>query len=280
MNEKINFKELAALSNVSIGTLSRFFNGGAVSKKNKLIISKNIEKYNFVKKSAAARVRGKNNQLIILRTLIKSTTLDNIVSGIIENVSSNVIVKYSGQNEEQVIKGIEEAISEEPKNLVIFAPINPTEKFEKILNKASKYSKVVVYNYENPYASNVSVSYEAAFKDISKKYNKINFVYDNKEDIPSFSRRIEQLKKANISLTVSKNIATKNINFYQSNSLYTRISHTKKSNSIVISYSQPIEYTKKTEWVFVDQYYVGLCIARLCKLENNENIIVKAKYIK
>ena len=280
MNKKITFKELANKSRVSIGTLSRYFNNGPISEKNKKCISENIQKYDFVKNSAAARVKGSNNELIILRTVIKSETLDNIISGIIENISSNVIVKYSGQDESNVISVIEETISESPKFLVIFAPINVSNKFNEVIKKASNYSKVVVYNYKTSYASNICVSYEDAFLKIKKEYKKINFVYNDIENVETFKNRIASIEKIGIKINISKNISTNYINFYQSQNLYRNISHTTISDSILISYREPIRYSKKVEWVFVDQYFIGVCIAKLCIEKEVKQIEIIAKYIK
>ncbi len=280
MKNKISFKELAKLSNVSIGTLSRFFNGGSISEKNKKIIQDNIKKYEFVKNSAAARVRGENNQLIILRTVIRSNALDNIVSGIIENISNDVIVKYGGSGEKEVIKSIEIAISDNPKYLIVFAPINATKNFDDAIKKASKYTKVVVYNYKTDAVPCVTTSYEKAIKDLSLEYKNINFVYDDEGDIETFRNRINSLEGAGVKLKISKDISSSLINFYQSKHLYTKISFSKPSDSILISYTEPIKYGNKVEWIFIDQYRIGVLLAKMCSSQDITHHIVNAMYVK
>ncbi|WP_131613394.1 LacI family DNA-binding transcriptional regulator [Mycoplasma todarodis] len=280
MKNKITFKELANLSGVSIGTLSRFFNNGSVSAKNRKIIQNNIDKYEFVKNSAAARVRGENNQLIILRTVVSSNALDTIISGIIENISNDVMVKYGGSTEEQVIKSIEVAITDAPKYLIVFAPTNATSKFDNAIKKASKYSKVVVYNYNTIHASCVTTSYEDAIKSLSLKYKRINFVYDDVDDIATFKNRINSLENTGIKLNLSKDISSEEINFYQSKHLYTKISFSKPADSILISYTEPIKYSNKVEWIFVDQYRIGVLIAKLCISNTLKHEVVNAEHIK
>lgn len=282
MKEKITFRELAKKSNVGVGTLSRYFNGGYVSNEKKEVIKQNIEKYSFVRNGSAAKIK-KGGGTIILRTFMRSLTQDNLVSGIIFVLKNDVIVKYADKTEESIMKEIKWAVEQRPKRLIIFSPINPTDKLQDILKWSSQYTDVVTFNYKNEETDNVEISYDNAFKELSIKHKDIHFVYDDESDRSTYKDRIEQIKKYFKNVTISKEIEYNKINIFQTERLrrdliVKNIKNINKIRTISISYEEPIFWNKnQDEWIFADSFLVGITIAKTFKQLNKSNKTIEAK---
>ena len=279
---KITFKELAKISEVSIGTLSRYFNDGYVSDEKKKIISSNIKKYNFLKNDNAGSIKKKKNMLIVIRTLVSSKTQDVIIEGIIKySKDENVVVKYSGINEEMVIKSMRWAAAQNPRALVVFSPKNPSKNFNNELVNLKSHLKVITYNFENEIVSNVSADYKDAYKKLKKELSEIFFVSTDIIDNNSYRKRVKILKEFfKVNIVDKNNIPKTGYLYFQVDSSrieYTESNILNKNKFIIPSYKKPILGNKDAKWIFIDNLLIGIHLYKLTIVKDIDNIIVKAK---
>lgn len=89
MNKKITMKDIAEMASVSRMTVSRYFNGGYVSKENRTKIKEIIETYNFIPNVYAQSLK-KNLPIIgVIIPTVVSRTATKLLKGIIDEADRN-----------------------------------------------------------------------------------------------------------------------------------------------------------------------------------------------
>lgn len=283
--KKNTYKELATKSQVSISVLSRYFNNGYVSKAKKARIAQAIREMDYVRNRNASLIKKKEKEdTIVLRTFVISQTQDNIIDGILSYLNNEeMIVKYSKRDQSHIVNNIEWVLTLNAKNLIVFAPINPDQKFLEILKKAKKYTNIAIYNFENEICSSTTNSYKDVYKKLSKQIYELDFIYENPNDIESFIKKIKELKKyfAKVNLIQIQNFRdSSNYKMYQSDSLRLNLlNHYKIRKNIIISYRKPILGKSSDIWIFQDHFQIGIILCRLLENDAISNVQVKAKII-
>jgi LacI family transcriptional regulator len=103
-NKKITYTEIAKEAKVSLGTLSRYFNGAEISPVRAKRIEEVVNKYNYIKSFAAASIRSKSKLTVILRSRFSSFSQDNIIEGFVSLNGPDILIRYyNDKNIDQII---------------------------------------------------------------------------------------------------------------------------------------------------------------------------------
>lgn len=120
----MTIKEIAKLSGVGVSTVSRYLNDGYVSEEKREIIARVIEEHNYSPNSAAVKMRGGSNEIVVIVQRISSNSTSRFLEGIIEtcrteNLSPTIITTNFDKQYQQ--KVIEEAIGRNVLGVVVFS---------------------------------------------------------------------------------------------------------------------------------------------------------------
>nr|WP_307935560.1 LacI family DNA-binding transcriptional regulator [Mycoplasmopsis bovis] len=80
--KNFSYKDIARLAHVSISTVSRFYNGGYVSKQTKSRIQDIVTKYNYYPNHGARLIRGSDNSVFIIMPEQSPNYYQSVVLGI------------------------------------------------------------------------------------------------------------------------------------------------------------------------------------------------------
>lgn len=193
----MNYKKIAQIANVGIGTVSRYFNNGSISKKSIKKISKVIEQYNF-KPNFRVLMRNRIDRTIyIVTTSLSESFVDDIIEGLKYKINPNqqlVIIK-SSLNSNDYLKNLKDLMKQKPEKLLLFLPkLN-----DKITNYIQSLNNVFVVTYGKKIANvySVYVDETKAIKNLTEKYlsvikpEKIAWIGKSTTDLTTGKERLE-----------------------------------------------------------------------------------------
>lgn len=274
-NSNITYKEIAKEAKVSLGTLSRYFNGAEISPVRAKRIEAVVNKYNYVKNFAAASIRSKSKLSIILRSRFSSYSQDNIVEGFVSLNGADILIRYYNENNFEEI--INWSLSLHPKNIVILSDGNLKKHKELILKSPVK---VVIYNDILPSVSSVNINFNKVFQKLSNSYDsQANIIVENHNFanpvVQAIERNFDYIKK-------SKRLEDDmdGLILFENNQQYIKhvpeINNLSENKKVVqISYYKFSGYLEPSIWIFIDYFLVGVAIAKNMKNEDKKNIFIE-----
>ncbi|MFV8418820.1 LacI family DNA-binding transcriptional regulator [Mycoplasma sp. Sp33II] len=188
-NKQISYKDISSIANVSISTISRYYNGGYVSGKTKRKIASVVKEYEYVPNHGARMIRGKDNSIFVIAPIFGSNIYQHIINGIIAACSKSnkrVITTYTNPSTQEYIDTIKYILSWRPTSLVIFVPEYDEVLFSYL--KSIDGIAIVVYGYQIDGLSWIAPNEVQGFYDVTvdlynqlpKEDNKILFLEDKK----------------------------------------------------------------------------------------------------
>lgn len=149
-NKNLTYIDMKNETGLSLGTISRYYNNGSISKKAKKIIEDYIKKYNFTPNVGAQIIRGHEKCIyMIIPKLSEDLTFNKITNRCIELFKSKGINTYIVEGTLDVktfIETIKETLLRRPKNILIFPP-TMTKELEECINDID--INTIVYGYDN-----------------------------------------------------------------------------------------------------------------------------------
>ncbi len=120
----MTIKEIAKHANVSVATVSRFLNDGYVSEEKRKVIAQVIKDNDYTPSQAAAKLRGKSNEVVVIVQRVSSNTTSRFLEGIIKtcekyNLAPTIhVVNFNLEVQDKYIK---EAISRKVHAIVVYS---------------------------------------------------------------------------------------------------------------------------------------------------------------
>lgn len=258
--EKINYKFIHEKTKISIGTISRYFNNGPVSKKNKQILDNIVKKYNYAPNQHASNIKKQSNTIVVLISNKNSYSNHQILDKIVE-LHSDVMCIYYKDDFETFKEKFVQARSLNSKGIIIFPPSNTFTKLEKYLPQFSNTENIALYDYTIDKIKCVSYNLEPAIMQMIEQNKEItiNYFYENKNDhiFKSLTEKIfPKFKKVSlINIEKQQNIEPNALNWYQYNSLISRIDSNQPN--IISSKNYNYQYQPKY-WIKIDFEQIGI----------------------
>ncbi|CAC13795.1 Conserved hypothetical protein [Mycoplasmopsis pulmonis] len=162
MTKNSTYEEIAKKAKVSVSTVSRFYNNGYVSEKNKNKINEIVLQHDLGVKHFTRINKKMNNQIyFLIHNWTDNDTLNIIAAS---NTFSNVhnksiyITNCSAQTQELISKMVEILIKK-PYAIVLFFPI-VNDSLIDFINKLSTETKIVIYGEKNPKVNSIFIDYK------------------------------------------------------------------------------------------------------------------------
>ncbi|MFV8468157.1 LacI family DNA-binding transcriptional regulator [Mycoplasma sp. VS42A] len=211
-NKQISYKDISSIANVSISTISRYYNGGYVSGKTKRKIASVVKEYEYVPNHGARMIRGKDNSVFVIAPIFGSNIYQHIINGIIaacSRSSKRVITTYTNPSTQEYVDTIKYILSWRPTSLVVFVPEYDEVLFAYL--KSIEGVAIVVYGYQVDGLSWIVPNEIQGFYDVTvdlynqlpKDDNKILFLEDKKLLSRQKDKRYEGFLQACTELGIS-----------------------------------------------------------------------------
>lgn len=153
----MTIKEIAKISGVGVGTVSRYLNGGSISEEKKANIAKVIEENNYVPTSAAVNLRGKSVEIMVIVGKVSDGVTSKFIDGIIEAASKKnlkPLIVASNFSEESQNRYIDQAAQKKLLGVLVYNPIGKlSDQHDNVITVGKKIPgfPAVYSNDENNY---------------------------------------------------------------------------------------------------------------------------------
>ncbi|WP_027334777.1 LacI family DNA-binding transcriptional regulator [Mycoplasmopsis felifaucium] len=215
--KNFSYKDISKLAKVSISTVSRFYNGGYVSKNTKQKIEEIVKEHNYYPNHGARLIRGHDNSIFVIVPEWYDNSCTQVMNGIQQGAkkyNERVIVTFTEPTYENYIETVKYVISWRPRSIVFFLPTNDREKILAYIKENVSDCATLIYNEQNSDFNCVSIDYENSFYSITKKFaeyiedgQKIILPIDNKLDEHQQEMRKKGFEKAARELGLNYEIA-------------------------------------------------------------------------
>lgn len=190
--KKMTYLDIVNETGISLGTISRYFNNGSISKEKKAILDKYVKENNYRPNVGAQIIRGYEKCVyIIIPELSYDLTTGSLVSSISEFLRKKNIYSYIVEGSTDVdvfIDVIEKTLERKPKNTIIMPPT-----INKKLNDylSSVEENIIVYGYSIENKKSIIFDEYEAFNTLTKKIideygNQKKLIYVGLDDKKTF----------------------------------------------------------------------------------------------
>lgn len=182
--KSFSYKDISRLANVSISTVSRYYNGGYVSDATRKKIQEIVKKHDFYPTRGGRLLKGYDNLIFIIVPEWCDEHYSQIINGIQsagKKRSKRVMVTYAEPDFESYAKTIKYVTNWKPDSIILFLPLNDRDKIIEYINKNAKGSTNIIFGPKNDKISSVSIDLENSFYGVTKKFK--NFIEPNQKVI-------------------------------------------------------------------------------------------------
>ncbi|WP_022935477.1 hypothetical protein ACJA28_01725 [Mesomycoplasma moatsii] len=206
--EKITYHNIKRATNLSIGTISRYFNNGSISSKARKEIEKYIKKTNYKPNIGAKLIKGYDNSVYLVVCNIKELAILDIVSAItncFKLKGINVYVVISSYDHDEYFESLKKTINRKPKTLILLTPIM-SDKLRNYINSIN--IDTYVYGDDTTNKPTISIDEKKMMYDLTSliiknnKFKKIIYIGKNETDYTTGKLRYEGFKKSIIQSTI------------------------------------------------------------------------------
>ncbi|ADE19834.1 LacI family DNA-binding transcriptional regulator [Mycoplasma crocodyli] len=184
----ISYKDISRIANVSISTISRYYNNGYVSKKTKQKIEDVIERYEYFPNHGARLIRGRDNSIFIVMPDWPQNSYATIANGIVQAAKSHgkkVNITFTETTTREYIESIRYLLSWRPTSMVLFVPEYNEELFDYL--RTIEDTSIVIFGHEVKGLNWIKTDDTNAFYVLTKSFHssikdnqKMLFVVDKK----------------------------------------------------------------------------------------------------
>lgn len=309
--KNFSYIDIARLAHVSISTVSRFYNGGYVSKQTKSRIQDIVTKYNYYPNHGARLIRGSDNSVFIIMPEQSPNYYQSVVLGISQQAkvfNVKTLTIYAGHDLEKYIETVRYVLSWKPWAVIFFLPNNNQNAILDYIANNVNECTTLVYPTTDKRVNNIAIDYTKAFYDLTTKFSsyidkneKIAFVVDSKlseaeqkqrsDGFERFCREngINQLK---IEVDNRSEKATVDfINFVYKNNIVNLINSTHESFITLVASKDKnlrltdIGYTSIYDWksnykckIFIDYHSLGCQMFKILTDSSYSNSKISRKF--
>ncbi|KIR02371.1 Sucrose operon repressor ScrR, LacI family [Lachnospiraceae bacterium TWA4] len=198
----MTISEIAKLANVSSAAVSRYLNGGSLSKEKREIIKKVIEENNYIPSVSARTLRTKRSKQIgVIVPKINSESVPRVVSGIssvLNEAGYQFLLADTNSSLEKEIEYLE-TINNSQMDGVIFLGSVITKKHREILEQITKPIVIVgqkVSKYACVYHDDKNAAYDATKLLLEAGCKNLGYMGVNQKDKAAGKQRTEGMEKA------------------------------------------------------------------------------------
>lgn len=243
--KKPTYFTIADLAKCTIATVSRYFNGGYVSKEKQQAISFAISKINYNFNSLAKQMRAPDNVIYLLTTKINNSTNFEVIKSINETIGASCLlfICQTSSDPEGIDSYLNQIRTRNPRIIIVFGDCIPlsNKHFSNFDDSLIFYygmsnetlSNSIIYNFDEKQAFEKLV--DQMFKRDIRKIYFIN--YDFKKT--QFNNAYLQSKRQKIIEDIQKNSKFCKINF-----IYKTLSD--NSTDVISKWTRSFKYHKKT----------------------------------
>ncbi|WP_029513673.1 LacI family DNA-binding transcriptional regulator [Mycoplasmopsis primatum] len=303
--KNFSYKDIARLANVSISTVSRFYNGGYVSKSTKVKIQEIISKHNYYPNHGARLIRGNDNSVFIILPETAPNYYSSVILGINHQakvINARALVIYASSNVEKYIETIKYVLSWKPWSVIFFLPNHNQEPILNYIVENVNKCASLVYPTNDKRVNHITIDYTKAFYNLTEKFaafaeknEKIAFVVDTKlseverqERYLGYEKYCREYGMAPLRIDVdnrSESATVNFINFIYQNNIVNLISSTHETFITLVSSKDKnlrltdIGYSSIYDWknnyrckIFIDYHLLGCQMVRILSDSINNNM--------
>ncbi|WP_027120383.1 LacI family DNA-binding transcriptional regulator [Mycoplasmopsis lipofaciens] len=216
--KNFSYKDISKLAGVSISTISRYYNGGYVSKATKQKITKIVKEHNYYPNHGARLIRGRDNSIFVIAPEWFESAYTHIMNGIEQGAKlhdKKVLITYSSSNIEEYIESIKYVLSWKPGSVVFFLPSDPSKKIVEYLKQNLGDIPAIIYGQNEELFNCITIDFEDAFEKLTTRFvhfiekgQKIIYAEDGKLNEEQKEARLSGFKKACKKLNIEYEICT------------------------------------------------------------------------
>ncbi|MEE3928226.1 LacI family DNA-binding transcriptional regulator [Mycoplasmopsis ciconiae] len=184
----ISYKDISKIANVSISTVSRYYNNGYVSKKTKEKIEQVVQQFEYYPNHGARLIRGRDNSVFVIIPEWPQGIYMSIANGIVQSAkihNKKVNTTFTETTTKEYIDTIRYVLSWRPTSIVLFVPEYDEELFNFL--RTIEDTTIVVYGHEVLGLNWIKIDEYNAFYQLTKAFHqtiidneKMLFVVDTK----------------------------------------------------------------------------------------------------
>ncbi|QBF34356.1 LacI family transcriptional regulator [Mycoplasmopsis phocirhinis] len=201
-----SYKDISKLAKVSISTVSRYYNGGYVSKKTKAKIEKVVKEHGYYPNNGARLIKGRSSSIFIIVPEWYDNAYTHIMNGIEQAAKNNgkkVFITHSASNQQEYIETIKYCLAWKPSAIVFFLPKIENEQIIHFLKYHHFDTTTVIYGEQVEGLNWVDIDTENAFFSVTKIFadyiepsQKLIYADDAKLSVRQCQLRFSGFKKA------------------------------------------------------------------------------------
>ncbi|MBZ4203430.1 LacI family DNA-binding transcriptional regulator [Mycoplasma tauri] len=188
--KNFSYKDIAKIANVSISTVSRFYNGGYVSKATKAKIREIVSKHNYYPNHGARLIRGNDNSIFVIMPENSPNYYSSVILGINNQaklLNMRTLTIYANPDPEKYIETIRYVLSWKPLAIIFLLPHENKEKITNYIRQNVTGCGSLVYPSKDAKVNHLTIDYSKAFYELTSRFiryidenEKIAFVNDYK----------------------------------------------------------------------------------------------------
>ncbi|TQC54008.1 LacI family transcriptional regulator [Mycoplasmopsis mucosicanis] len=168
-----SYKDVSKLAKVSISTVSRYYNGGYVSKKTRGKIEKVVKEHGYYPNNGARLIKGRSRSIFTIVPETFKNAYNHIITGIeksARNRNKKVFIIHSTPEQEDFIEIIKYCMSWKPNAIVLFLPSFDNDKIIKYIKEHVFETTLVIYGEQITGLNWIDVDVENAFFSVTQKF--------------------------------------------------------------------------------------------------------------
>jgi LacI family sucrose operon transcriptional repressor len=209
---KFTYHDIAELSGLGVGTISRYFNNYNISKEARKTIDEVLKKIDYVPNFAASSIRKKIKDVYLMLPFNNDETANmEIVNGVksyFEQKGINFFVFISSDDSYQYEKDLNYLVSRNPYAVILLLPKYTSEELEKRIS-CTKTTKLVTYNKKIKNMDTYKIEDYIMFKNLAQA---IEESYENQKilyvGLPNADATTGKMRKNGFADNIQKNSLT------------------------------------------------------------------------
>lgn len=172
--KSITYQDIAKKTNSSIGTISRYFNGGYVSSKKKQIIEQVVNELNYYPNHGARLIKGRDTTIFVIVPSWYENSITQIINGIDQDAKKRklkVVITYASNETEDYIETIKYVLAWKPFGIVLFLPKVNNNVIDYLVKNPIQIP-TLIFGHKVPGYNNVLIDTRSAFTRLVMLYSK------------------------------------------------------------------------------------------------------------
>ncbi|TNK82244.1 LacI family transcriptional regulator [Mycoplasmopsis pullorum] len=189
----ISYKDISKMANVSISTVSRYYNNGYVSKRTKEKIEKVVQQFEYYPNHGARLIRGRDNSIFIIVPEWPQGLYMAIANGIVQSAkihNKKVNTTFTEVSTKEYIETVRYVLSWRPTSLVLFVPEYDEQLFSYL--RTIEDTSIVVFGHEVEGLNWIKVDETHAFYNLTNVFH--STITDNQKMMLVVDKKLNKVQ--------------------------------------------------------------------------------------